>query len=75
MRINDLFNMLLQKPMFKTKEDIFKKLDFSTTVRKCSEPFEYLSRVFYSQKYDMNDFVKQVGCMHIKYANRDLNID
>ena len=44
---NELINALATKSMFKTKQDLFKILEFSNNDRsKQSEPYEYLSRVY-----------------------------
>ena len=49
--------------------------DDSLTIRKQTEPYEYLSEVKSPERYDMSMFVKQVNCIHISQLDKDMNID
>ena len=73
---NDLINSLAKKPMFKTKQDLFKLLDYQDSdIIEQEEPHEYLSQILMPEMYDMSSFAKQAGCINIYDLQNDLSID
>ena len=52
---NTFIDTLAEKPMFETKQDLFKVLESNDeSVAEQSEPHEYLSTVKFPYKHDMN---------------------
>ena len=73
---NEFINTLLEKSMVKTKQELFKILQFRNPFNyQFDEPYEYLSFIPNPQKYFMNWNVKQAGCIEINQLRKDMNID
>ena len=54
-RDNQLIRTLASKPIFQTKQDLFKVLEVNDYgYSKLSEPYEYLSKVYYPEYLDMS---------------------
>ena len=52
---NDLINTLAKKPMFKSKQELFEKLDFKDyQFNQQSGPYEYISDMYNPYKHDMS---------------------
>ena len=72
----DVVNILEEKLIFKTKQDLFDVLLFyDEWLSEIFTPYEYLSTVHHPAKHDMSWLVKQVGCMQIYRLSKNLNID
>ena len=73
---NEVVNLLAEKTMFETKQDLFNVLrSFSWTVAKQSEPHEYISWVSTPEIESMSQFVKQTKVLDIMELDRDICID
>ena len=73
---NEFINTLAQKSMFKTKQELFKILDYDNlNSPKQPEPHEYLSKVLHLEDQDMSWFVKQAKWIQIRELEKDVNID
>ena len=75
--VNEIIEALAEKSMFKTKQDLFNILEIQNPPRNdlYTEPYEFISEIRDCKLYNMNSYVKQVGCIHIENLDRDLNIN
>ena len=72
---NSMIQTLADKPMFKTKHDLFKILDFRySQALTHPEPYEYISFVNANER-PMDKFCKYADCVQIDYLYEDLYID
>ena len=72
----EIINTLAQKPVFRTKQNLFKVLDSEfSDLPDQSEPYEYLLKVRYPESHDMSCYVKQTECIEINKLDADMNID
>ena len=71
-----LIDTLLQKSIYKTRQELYKVLKFEDTFsHDKSIPFEYSSIIHSPQKHDMSLYVKQARLIIISEFDKDMNID
>ena len=73
---NTFITALAEKPMFETKQDLFKILESNDeSVAEQPEPHEYLSAVYFPYKHDMSCFVNQAKYIIIYKLEDHMNIE
>ena len=52
---NDFINNLAQRPMFKTKQDLFKVLELKESkIRRPTQTLEYMSKMEFPERFNMS---------------------
>ena len=70
------FDTVSQKPIFRTKQNLLKVLDFGVEdAPDQSEPYDYLKIVWYPEEHDMSRYVKQTEQINIDKFDKNMNID
>ena len=73
---NQLIRTLASKPIFQTKQDLFKVLEVNDYgYSKLSEPYEYLSNVYNPEYHDMSWYARKIKNLRINELETNMNID
>ena len=73
--INDTINILAQKQMFKTKQDLFDVLLTFEEPSQPSEPYEYVTEIHYSNTHDLSRYTQQAEFINLTHFSSNLNIN
>ena len=72
----EFIDILLQKSIYKTKEELFEVLYFNDmALNDTEDTYEYFNDILYPEKHDMSCFTKQAGSILLKKLDKDMNID